>query len=177
MVAFTLQFSGGWTKVLNLPKELTWGCLVYPDTGSYFSAQFSCLVCDTPSTGKRFFLVLKLLIQFVGGYYFLRNFQKHLKFNGSHNLARESLSAEFFPLPSIYRIWHHLRLEGDSGEKEEEPLSRWKGTYPVTLSVGSCMEVVTETISDYPLDGLSGQPFKFLGGRDHNRVAFHLFDY
>lgn len=107
MAALTLRSSGAGSKVLNLPKELTRGCPILPDTGFNFSGQFSCLVCNTPSTGQRFFLVLKLLIQFAWGYYFLRNFQKHLKFNCSHSLVRESLGEEFSPLPRFYRIWHH----------------------------------------------------------------------
>lgn len=96
-------------------KRINSGLPESPDTGPYFNGQFSCLVCDNPSTEKRFFLVLKLLIQFAWGFYFLRKFQKHLKFNCNPSFARESLGAEFSPFPKICRSWHHLRLEGDCG--------------------------------------------------------------
>lgn len=148
MVASTLQFSGAWSKVLNLPKELTWGRLSYPDTGPYFSAQFSSLVCDTPSTGKKFFLVLKLLIQFAWGYYFLRNFQKHLKFNGSHNLARELLSTEFSLLSSF--------TESDITWGWRETLGRRARRYSAdgrALTLGLCLwqlyGIVTKTLRSW----------------------------
>ena len=177
MAALTLQSSGAGSIVLNLPKELTRGCLILPNTGFYFSGQFSRLVCNTPSTGQRFFLVLKLLIQFAWGYYFLRNFQKHLKFNCSHSLVRESLGEEFSPLPSIYRIWHHLGWR-ETGEKGQAPFSRWEGLYPETLSMGSCMEVVIRTsLPGCPLSGSSGQSFKIIAGQNHKMATLHLFDY
>jgi hypothetical protein len=77
-----ITICGSGSKVLNLPKEETQGCLMLLPHSLALVFIFM-LNCDTPNVGQRYFFSssetadsvhIRILL-------FFRNFQKHLKFN------------------------------------------------------------------------------------------------